>query len=225
MSLNAHVRNHDIGISQRAIRTPVGHDAQPLGEGRVREATRTLILGARYQQAPGDHTARELNEDLLELLARMIAIQVIGFNVRHDLDRRRIVQERAIRLVGLSDENIAATQVRAGPQLRQNATHRYGRIQPTGRQSDRQHAGRRRLPVRSGHADETHTGSRQRESLRTVNHQLTALTSNRQLGVVLTDSSRHDDHRRRIHVRSIVPDEDTHTHRAQVVENRRILAV
>ena len=125
----------------------------------------------------------------------------------------------------LSDENIAATQVRAGPQLGQNATHRYGRIQPTGRQSDRQHAGRRRLPVRSGHADETHTSSRQRESLRTVNHQLTALTSNRQLRVVLADSSRHDDHRGRIHVRSIVPDERAHADGTQVLKNRRILAV
>ena len=130
MSLNAHVRNHGIGISQRAIRTPVGHDAQPLSAGRIREATRTLVLGARYQQAPGNHPACELNENLLEFLARMVAIQVIGFNVRHDLDRRRIVQERAIRLIGLGDENIATAQVRAGTQLRQNTPHSHGRIQP-----------------------------------------------------------------------------------------------
>ena len=155
----------------------------------------------------------------------MVAIQMIGFDVRHDLDRRRIVQERTIRLVGLGDEHIPAAQVRTGTQLRQNATHSHRRIQPARRQPDRQHAGRRRLSVRTGDADETHTRSRQRESLRPVNHQLTALASNRQLRVVFADRGRHHDHGARVHVRGIMPDEDTHTHRAQVVKNRRILAV
>ena len=150
---------------------------------------------------------------------------MIRLNVRHDLDRRRIVQERTIRLVGLGDENIATTQVRAGTQLGQNATHGHRRIQPARRQPDRQHAGRRRLSVRTGDADETHTRSRQGESLRPVNHQLTALTSNRKLRVLLPDRSRHDDHRIRVHVRGIMPDEDTHAHRAQVIKNRRLLAV
>ena len=95
----------------------------------------------------------------------MVAIQMIGFDVRHDLDRRRIVQERTIRLVGLGDEHIPAAQVRTGTQLRQNTPHGHGRIQPARRQPDCQHAGRRRLSVRTGDADETHTRSRQRESL------------------------------------------------------------
>ena len=86
----------------------------------------------------------------------MVPIQVIGLDVGDDLDRRGVVQERAVRLVGLGNEHVPATQVRAGAQLGQHTTDGHRRVQPAGRQADREHARRRRLPVRAGDADETH---------------------------------------------------------------------
>ena len=68
VSFHVHVGDYDIGITQRPIRTPVRHDAQPLGAGGIRETNRPLVLRAGHQQAAGDQSPRKLNENLLELL-------------------------------------------------------------------------------------------------------------------------------------------------------------
>ena len=225
MSLHANVSDHHVGAAQRTLSTAVGDDPKPFGTRRLRQTNGTLVLRAGHQQAAGDHAARELDENLLELLAGMVPIQVIGLDVGDDLDRRGVVQERAVRLVGLGDEHVPATQVRAGTQLGQHAAHGNRRVQPAGRQAHREHARRRRLPVRAGDADKAHSRRRKSKSLRAVNDPLATLARNRQLRIVLADRSRDHNHGARIHVRGLVPDEGANAHRTQVLEDGGLLAV
>ena len=96
------------------ISATVGDDPKPLGARRFRQTNGSLVLRARHQQAAGDHPACKLNENLLKFFAGVVPIQVIGLDVGDDLDRRGVVQERAVRLVGLGDEHVPATEVRAG---------------------------------------------------------------------------------------------------------------
>ena len=187
VGLDSHIGNHNIGCLERALRTPIRHDAQSFTAGGVRQTHSALILRTRHQKATGNQTTSELDEDLFELLARVVAIQVIGLHIRDDFDRRRVIQERPIGLVGLGNEHVAGTQVSTRSQLRQHAAHGDGRIQAARRQRDRQHAGRRRLSVRASNAHKAHARRRQRERLRTVDHQLAALARNRQLRVVFAD--------------------------------------
>ena len=225
MGLHPHIGNLNIHLAQRTLRAPVGHDPQTLRARRGGQAHSALILPARDQQPTGHQAPGKLDENMLELLARMVAIQVIGLHVRHDLDSRGIVQERAIRLVGLGHEDVSAAQVRARAQLGQHAAHSHRRVQPARRQRDRQHSRGRGLTVRTGHAHETHTRRRQSQRLGAVNHQLTARPCNRQLRVVLADRRRDYDHRVRVHVRGLVPHEDTYPDGAQVLEHGGVLAV
>ena len=224
-SFDTYVGDHDIGRVQRTTSTSVSHDAQALGPRRGRQAHRALVLRAGHQEAPGHHAASELDENLLKLLARVVAIQMIGLHVCHDLDGRRIVQERAIRLIGLGDEHVTRTQVRTRPQLRQNAAHRHGRIQPARRQCNRQHARRRRLTVRARHADETHARRGQRQCLRAVDNPLPALTRDRQFRVALADRRGHHDDGSRVHVGGIMTDVDSHAYRTQMLEDTGILTI
>ena len=112
------------------ISATVGDDPKPLGARRFRQTNGSLVLRARHQQAAGDHPACKLNENLLKFFAGVVPIQVIGLDVGDDLDRRGVVQERAVRLVGLGDEHVPATEVRAGAQLGQHAAHGHRRVQP-----------------------------------------------------------------------------------------------
>ena len=223
--LHLHIGNLDIHLAQRALRAPVGHDPQTLRARRGGQAHSALILPARHQQPTGHQAPGKLDENMFELLARMVAIQMIGLHVRHDLNSRGIVQERAIRLVGLGDEDVSAAQVRARAQLGQHAAHGHRRVQPARRQRDRQHARGRGLTVRPGHAHETHTRRRQSQRLGAVNHQLTARPCDRQLRVVLADRRRHHNYRCRVHMRGLVTNKDTHPDGAQVLEHGGILAV
>ena len=224
-SINLHIRNHYVRLTQATISAAISHDPQTLSSSRGGQAHSPLVLRARHQQPTGHHTPGELHKNLFKLLARTIAIQMIGLHVRHDLNGRRIVQERPIRLIGLGDENVTRPQVRARTQLRQHTTHSNRRIQPALRQRDRQHTRRRGLAVSTCHPHETHTRRSQRQRLRAVNNTLSTLASHRQLRITLTNRRGHHDDRRRIHVRGVMPDKHPHADRTQMFEHTRILSV
>ena len=155
----------------------------------------------------------------------MVAIQVVGLDVGDNLNRRRIVQERSIRLVGLGHEDVARAQVRARAQLRKHTANGHRRIQTARSKRNRQHARRRRLTVRAGHTHETHPGRGKRQGLRAVDHPLAALTRDRQFRVTLADRRGHHDDGSRVHVGGIMTDVDSHAHRTQMLQHGRILAV
>ena len=49
----------------------------------------------------------EVDEGLLEGLARAVVVEVVGVDVRDERDRGVVEQERAVGLVGLDDEQLA----------------------------------------------------------------------------------------------------------------------
>ena len=82
---------------------------------------------------------------------RAEVVEVVGLDVGEDRAVERQLQEGAVALVGLDDEQVATRPSGAGPEIVHVATDDEVRVEPGGVGDGGEHRGRRRLAVRAGH--------------------------------------------------------------------------
>ena len=164
----------------------------------------------------------EGHEGVLERLERAVVVEVIGVDVRDQGDRGVVEQERAVRLVGLDDEQLAASRLRALSERGDDAAVHEAGVFAEAEQTGDDHAGRRGLAVRAGDGDETLAADQPRQRLRPVQHRDALLERQLVLRVVLPQ--RAGDHERVgvADVRRVVADRDGGAESAQRVDVRRV---
>ena len=107
--LVAHVPGPVIGLVRDAVRhVAARHSRQDVLHVRVIDAQ-------RRKPVEGD-AVDELDEGVLDVLVRAVVVEVLGVDVRDDGDRRRELEERAIALVGLRDEQVARSEPGVRPE-------------------------------------------------------------------------------------------------------------
>ncbi len=137
---------------QRRVRIVEAVRENTAGQAR-RQPAENRVVGAPDDRAVKRHARREGQERLLQVLEAAIALEVLAVDVRdHGVDRRE-QQERAIALVGLGDEQVAAADARAAAELRETPPDHDRRIQSRAIQHEADHRGRGRLAVRAGDGD------------------------------------------------------------------------
>ena len=82
-----------------------------------------------------------------------VVVEVVRLDVGHDGDVGPVVQERAVALVGLGDEDVAGAVVRVGAGLAEVAADGERRVDAAVLQRDGEHRGRRGLAVGAGDGD------------------------------------------------------------------------
>jgi hypothetical protein len=119
--------------------------------------------GARHPARAGvvgrhDHElarrGRELDEGRVEGVVRAVVVEVVGVDVGDERDRRVVEQERAVRLVGLDDEEVVRPAPRAHAEGLDDAAVDEARVVARRQQGRDDHARRRRLAVGARHRDE-----------------------------------------------------------------------
>ena len=70
----------------------------------------------------------EVDEGLLERVARPVVVEVVGVDVRDERDRGVVEQERPVGLVGLDDEELALAGGRADAELLDDAAVDEARV-------------------------------------------------------------------------------------------------
>ena len=184
--------------------------------------------GAGVVGGDDDEFARpvaEVDEGLLERVARAVVVEVVGVDVRDERDRGVVEQERPVRLVGLDDEELALTGCRADAELLDDAAVHEARVLAELEQAGDDHAGRRGLAVRAGDGHEALAGDEPGEGLRTVQHGQPAVEGELVLGVVLPQRAGHDDRVGVANVGGVVSDRDLGAEVAQGGDVRRVAHV
>ena len=199
----------------------VGPDPQRELPGRLGQGPGARIVGARDQQpVPGDAQG-EPGERGLDLGQARVVVQVIGFHAGHDGRLGREHEERAVALIGLGHEQLAAALIRTQAGLGEDAADHVGRVGAAVPQHGGEHGRGGGLAVRAGHrhrpAAEHHRGQRGRP----VQHPQPALARGHQLGIVRADRGRYHERVGPGHVRGVVPDPDVRAQHGQLVEQRR----
>ena len=214
-------RQHGTDPVVRVRRLAVGPDPQREFPGRVGQGPGTRVIGAGDQQAARGDAPGKLAERDLDLGQAGVIVQVVGFHAGHDGRLGREHEERAVALVGLGHEQLAAALVRAEAGLGEDAADHVGRVGAAVPQHGGEHGRGGGLAVRAGHRDapaaEHHRGQRGRP----VQHAQAALPGGHQLGVVRPDGGGHDERVRPGDVRGVVPDADVRAEQGQLVEQRR----
>ncbi len=189
----------------------------------------TGVVGAVEQQAALGDPVDELLERPEHPFQVAMAFQVVGLDVGHHGDLRPQQQERAITLVGLHQEPLAAAGVPVGPGTGTGT----GKVRPDrerGIEAGRQHRGGEQrggggLAVGAGHRDAPPAGDHRRQRRCPAQHPQPALPAGHQLGVVRVDGGGVDQRVGAVQVARVLPDRDLGTQLAQPGDGRRLPAL
>lgn len=96
----------------------------------------------------------KISKGLLESFDAAVMVKVIRFDVEDDLDRRRVVEERAVRLVGFSNEHIAVAEACARCPAGEGRADRVGRVESCLEEGNGEHARGCCLAVGAGNGNE-----------------------------------------------------------------------
>jgi hypothetical protein len=146
-AVGASIERPHLGLGRETVRDHgLGHERQDLADVAVVDAQHRAPIEGKPRQ--------EIDEGLLqprEVVA--VRLHVVVVDVRDHGDDRHQVQERSVRLVGLDDDVVAATQPGIGPGRVQPAADHEGRVESAGGQHAGHEAGGRGLAVRAGDGD------------------------------------------------------------------------
>ncbi len=180
-----------------------GHEpvADHVGANRGRHACGARVVHAAHQCA---RPRGVLGERPLDVGEVGVDVEVIGFDVGDDRDRRVEGEERAIVLVGLDDDGVApAPPEVAAPRLHAPADDAGRRAAGAG-EGLGGHDGGGGLAVRPGDADDDEAVDRGAERLGAADHREAERRGARELGVRGGDRARCDDGTRAVDVRAVV---------------------
>jgi hypothetical protein len=177
----------------------VGVFAESVGDVRPRDLreqrAHDCVVGAEHRQPVERQVVQELDEARLELLEiAAMRREVVRVDVRDDRDHRLQVHERCVALVGLGDQVLprAETGVRRGA-LQTPADHER-RVLATFGEHARDEARGRGLAVRARDGDRITEAHQLAEHLRALDDRHAACDRRGDLGVVLVDRARDDNH-------------------------------
>ena len=195
-----------------ARRQPIGGVA--LADER-RQARRSRIVGADHDQSVERHLVGEVQERGGQRRLGAEVVQVLAIDVGHHRDHREQVAERAVGLVGLGDQDLAATEARVGPERARLAADDRRRIQPGVREDDRNHRRGRRLAVAARHRDAVLDAHQLAQHLGARDHRDVARARGQDLRVVGAHGAGHDDDVGARGVLGAVADADARAQRRQ----------
>src|SRR5580704_5727384 len=163
--------------------------AQNLGGIRRRERVRARVVGTQNDPASGAHERRERRANVVEIA---IDIEMVGFDVRHDGDRRRQREEGTVVFIRLDDEQIETAEFQVSTPLGDTPADDSTRRLARSRERLGGHHGRGGLPVGSGDADDGATRDRLRECFRTADHGQSCRARGHDFREVRPDRGGHD---------------------------------
>ena len=117
----------------------------------VGECCGAVVVGARDQHTAWRQSFDELVEDRAVGIRGTEEIQVVGLDVGHHRDVRRVLEQRAVALVGLGHETRAAAVMGVGARLAEVAADRERRVEPGVLQRHDEHRRRGGLACRARH--------------------------------------------------------------------------
>ena len=189
------------------------------------EANCPGVIGAHDEETARLHPGEELPKRRVDGSTVAVVIQVVGLHVGDDRHERLELEEGAVTLVRLRDEQVAAAVVGVHSGLREAATDREGRVRAAVLRGHGEHRGRCRLAVgaRDRHPPSVahHLGQR----LGTLEHPATEGMRLRELDVRAPDGRGHHNGLRVGDVRPVVADMDRCAQGLQRSELTTVLGV
>ena len=156
-------------------------------------------MGSRVVGAGDDRSAScldsvaEFDEGFAHLLRGPVVVEVVGFDVGEDADRRFVEEERSVGFVRFGDEHVAGAQVGVRARRRQHSPDDEGRIDSAGLQRHGGHRRGRGLPMRTGHGYGPPVDHERGESSGAVQDTQSPTLGFDELGVVLADGRGDDE--------------------------------
>ena len=176
------VHDANVGIIARAVEHRSVRPAEP-----------------RRDRVVGTHDVRprrlqEAVEGLLDGAQRSVVVEVIGFDVRDDRQVGGQLDEGAVALVGLDDEQLAVVPDRTAADLVELAPDDERRLESGLHEREREHRRGRGLAVRTGHGDAPARRRDRRQDLGSAHHRtprsLAATTSGFRSGMAVDTATR-----------------------------------
>ena len=168
------------------------HAGVAAGQGALGQCPGPGVVSARHQDAVRREQGREAVEGGIDGLGGAVEVQVVRLDVGHHGDRGAVVQEGAVRLVGLGDEDARRAVCRVDSERRDVGADREGRVQSGALQQHRDHGGRGGLAVRSGDCHHSVIRHRGGQRLGAVQHRESGGAGRCELGVVGPDRGAGD---------------------------------
>jgi hypothetical protein len=174
---------------------------------------RPRVVCADHQRSAGGNSLRKGVEHRGVGVGTAEEIQMVGLDVGDHRDIRGVLQQRAVALIGLGDEAVAAAVVGVGAGLAQLTTDRERRVPAAMLQGHDEHRCGRRLTVRASHHQRAAPGHQLGQHRRPQHHRDAASTGLDELGVGLRDRGVGGDHggrpaRQQIQRRRVMADPD-----------------
>ena len=173
------------------------------------------VIETGHHQAVERHAVGEADERLLDVLVVAVVVEVLGVDVGDDGDGGREVQERAVGLVGLGDQQVAGAARGVGAERVELAADDDGGIEAGLAQHRGDQRGGGGLAVRAGDGDAVLEPHQLGEHLGARDHGDAALARDHELGVVALHRGREHHHVGVRHVLGAVADVDRGAQRAQ----------
>src|SRR5499427_9471639 len=196
----------------RARLEPVRDD--PLLEAREQELDIGLVQAEDGRAVEG-HLVDEGDEGVADRVEGAVVVEVLGVDRCDDRDRRGELQERAVGLVGLGDEEVALAQARVRAEARHPTADDDRRVEAALGQDGADHRGGRGLAVGARDGNAVLEAHQLGEHLGAGDRRDLLPAGGLDLDVVARDRRRIDDHVRALDVAGLVADEDL---RAQLRE-------
>ncbi len=220
-------------VTVQALEADVGVLGQAVGPhvdaGRGARCRRAGASPGRRRRPRGSRRASirsaEGDEGRVDRLRGAVVVEVVGLDVRHDRGVRAVEQERAVALVGLGHEHVAAAVVGVRAGLVEAAADREGRVRPAVLQGDREHRGRRGLAVGAGDRDGAAPGHHRGQRRGARQHQAAGGAGRGQFGVGLPDRGGDHDGVGIADLLGLVPDVHPGAERAQRGQRGGVLGV
>ena len=107
------------------------------------------VIQTQHREPVERDLVHEVGERGVQRLERAVVIEVLGVDVRDDADRRRELEERAVALVGLGDEEVTLAEPRVRTERVDLAADHHRRVETGMAEHGGDEGRRRRLAVRA----------------------------------------------------------------------------
>src|SRR5665647_1649840 len=151
------------------------------------------IVEAEDDRAIERDLVGEVDEGRLEVVDALVLVEVLLVDVRQDGDEGGEVEERAVALVGLGDDEVPGSELGVGPDRVQAAADDDRRVEAAGLEDERGHGRRRRLAMGAGHGNAVLHPHELGQHLGPGDDRDQALPGLDDFDVVLADGRRDDD--------------------------------
>jgi hypothetical protein len=183
------------------------------------------LVEAHDRGAVERHLVEEGDEGVAHCLEGAVVVEVLGVHGGDDGNRRRELEEGAVRFVGLGHQVLPLAEPGIGAQAQDAPADDDRRVEAPFRQHRADHRGGGRLAVRAGHRDAVLEPHQLREHLRARDHGDLALARGDDLDVLARHRRGVDDDLGALDVGGVVADEDLGAEPLEALDRLRALLV